>query len=638
MSTAPAARDTDDESLSALSELDEQVLETLGRDFPESPELKVDAKRPRFSKATGINARDKTHGRTALHKACSRGNLDKVVDLIGRGASLDLTDNAGVTPLHEACHSGHAEVVRYLIGKGVSIGARDCEGDYPLLDAAQSDYLDVCKLLLEAGANPTTQNSKGMSALSEAEEGPVKDLLRQYSSNFESPGQNRMRITDVISVDMDTKRNDSASSPQRLSERMRPRSSQLNIDSRGARKVDLNGRDQLHQYVIEQDDDLVEQYLEIQDCDYQDNYGDTPLHSAARTKNAHICGLLLQHGAKVTLKNKIGNTSLHEACHSPQNRDVIIALLDAGASSLATNNEKMTPAEVAHLRIGENSPEARLLYKSAQKERAKVDTRKRKRSVVRERLRSESVSTDSTPRNSPLPSRSIESPRKSNQHDGSDTETALSSKTSSTTPALVANGRPQEIAVTVATSTPPKIISSTKQTMESGIPGTQFLTEFRSNCNLTHIDSSVRGSPLPPQPPITSIRERVRSPIKAASPLQVAVNAANPPTSPDITKKRSSLQNSETATAETHNHKRSKQELSRMANHVIESNAKTNTVLPNTLSTTEQYENESNSEDLSASISQLGRDMVQAIEKQNDIMMAMLQSINALVEAQKKHH
>jgi ankyrin repeat protein len=49
---------------------------------------------------SNINERN-GKGETKLHVACIRGNFETVKALIRKGASIDVTCNAGWTPLHE---------------------------------------------------------------------------------------------------------------------------------------------------------------------------------------------------------------------------------------------------------------------------------------------------------------------------------------------------------------------------------------------------------------------------------------------------------------------------------------------------------------------------------------------------------
>lgn len=615
--------DSESESLSALSEVSESFLnvsEHLKVGRPSNSSKKIGG-RPKGAKLSGVDARDKTHGRTALHRAAARGNLEKMKDLVeGRGATIDVIDNAGVTPLHDACTNGRVDAVRYLLAAGATVSPKDCEGDYPLLDAAQNDNEQICQILLDAGANPTMQNSKGMSALSEAEEGPLKDLLRRYSSRFDSPGQNRMRITDVLSAD-DTPRGKDASMSS-VRERA-ARAGRYNIDLKGAREVDIHGRDQLHRYVLEREDDLVEQYLEIQDCDYQDKYGDTPLHAAARSNNAHVCGLLLQHDARVDVKNNEGDTALHSSCYNAHSRKVIMALLDAGASSLTMNARKETPLDIANAHLGVESAEARLLQKILTAERAAMEERDRRRALRRDRAGSQSGSARSTPLQSPTvprhpdPIPAVAPAKISKRTRDAHIKTTYQDSTPTPTDA------PIDTAISIAATVPPPIVSPTQQIVTSAIPTTQFLTELKSNRSVSQIDSSIRGSPLPIAPPYIPGATTENHDFRSPASLEVVNPHATrnvPPSSHSSEAAKRSLNGDCRSVDPSPKRTRTSPSHDKVATAII--GATNGTSAAEDATTT--------------ALKQMSRDIVGAIEKQNELLASMLRSINALVADLRK--
>jgi len=69
--------------------------------------------------------------KTALVRACARGDLDTARALVAGGASLGPVNKAGVTPLHMAAFtSGSPELVRFLVEAGADVDAR-ITGDKP---------------------------------------------------------------------------------------------------------------------------------------------------------------------------------------------------------------------------------------------------------------------------------------------------------------------------------------------------------------------------------------------------------------------------------------------------------------------------------------------------------------------------
>lgn len=107
-------------------------------------------------------------GSSLLQRACKKGNLNEVIDLLERGADPNECDFCGFTCLHEAALNGDIEIVRYLISKGADVNKQalpDGDLETPLIDAADNGHYEIVKLLLESGADPLIYNNDGYTAL-----------------------------------------------------------------------------------------------------------------------------------------------------------------------------------------------------------------------------------------------------------------------------------------------------------------------------------------------------------------------------------------------------------------------------------------------------------------------------------------
>ncbi|KAG0476809.1 hypothetical protein HPP92_013650 [Vanilla planifolia] len=71
-----------------------------------------------------IHERDQ-YGWTALHVAASKGRVDAVMELVERGAEVDVEDNDGYTPLRCAMEFGHTELALLLVGCGARAGLKN---------------------------------------------------------------------------------------------------------------------------------------------------------------------------------------------------------------------------------------------------------------------------------------------------------------------------------------------------------------------------------------------------------------------------------------------------------------------------------------------------------------------------------
>lgn len=111
--------------------------------------------------------RDST-GRSLLQRACKKGDLEAVKNLIARGADANESDFGGFTCLHEAALAGNTKIVEFLIKKGADVNKQALEAgdsETPLMDASENKHVETVKVLLAHGADPNITNVDGFSAL-----------------------------------------------------------------------------------------------------------------------------------------------------------------------------------------------------------------------------------------------------------------------------------------------------------------------------------------------------------------------------------------------------------------------------------------------------------------------------------------
>lgn len=87
------------------------------------------------------------------------GNLPVVMELIQKGANLNITTRYGETPLHAAATFGHVRVVNYLIAQGANVNALTTRGWTPLHSAARFGHPVVANVLKQQGANSLARTS-----------------------------------------------------------------------------------------------------------------------------------------------------------------------------------------------------------------------------------------------------------------------------------------------------------------------------------------------------------------------------------------------------------------------------------------------------------------------------------------------
>lgn len=252
-----------------------------------------------------VNARN-CYGQTPLHGAASYSTDDPSVAeiLIQSGAVVDSRDQRGDTPLHNAARRNRkAVMVRTLIEGGADVNARNWRGRTPLHEAAAlAENREVVTALVQAGANVNAQASSGRTPLHFARSPTIEAILAEAGAT---------RIT-IERLDNPT--------PLHRAVQSNPAEVPALIEA----GMDLNGRVR---------------------------YGETPLHSAAKSEDPLAATALVEAGADTNARAEHGETPLHNAVsHNQVNAALIVSvLIEGGADVNARNYEGETPLHVAAL-------------------------------------------------------------------------------------------------------------------------------------------------------------------------------------------------------------------------------------------------------------------------------------------------
>jgi hypothetical protein len=114
-------------------------------------------------------------GRTQLHRAARKGNLQKVKHIIYTGEPIDTRTYYQRTPLYFAATNGNMEIVKYLILKGAKVNIREPKtkksedddsgqtidyDDQPLWGAVDNGHIEIVKYLISKGAYVNIKQSK----------------------------------------------------------------------------------------------------------------------------------------------------------------------------------------------------------------------------------------------------------------------------------------------------------------------------------------------------------------------------------------------------------------------------------------------------------------------------------------------
>lgn len=250
------------------------------------------------SGATDPNRTDKA-GRTRLFSCTGTGNIERVKELIQKGAYVNWRDNAGWTPLHEAALKGQAEVAKYLLSCGAEVNAQGFGNDTPLHDACSNGFSECVQILVDHGANINIQNSDGQRPIDVCEDEDCLDILNKK---------------------------------------------QKQIDRLATR--DKAGRTSLHRACIAGHfDEALSLIKSDSDVNAKDNASWTPLHEASLNGYLDIVKALCEHGADINPMGYDGSTPLHEASENGHVK-IVRYLLEMNADKNIQNKKGQTAVQV----------------------------------------------------------------------------------------------------------------------------------------------------------------------------------------------------------------------------------------------------------------------------------------------------
>ncbi|KAJ8786346.1 hypothetical protein J1605_006321, partial [Eschrichtius robustus] len=89
---------------------------------------------------------------------------------------------AGWTPLHEAASTGRNDIIVELLKAGANVNCENVDGILPLHDAVANNHLKAAEILLQHGANPNQKDQRQKTALDEADDKNMKELLKSYGA------------------------------------------------------------------------------------------------------------------------------------------------------------------------------------------------------------------------------------------------------------------------------------------------------------------------------------------------------------------------------------------------------------------------------------------------------------------------
>ncbi|WP_353277467.1 ankyrin repeat domain-containing protein [Wolbachia endosymbiont (group B) of Villa cingulata] len=128
-----------------------------------------------------------------LFDAVKEGNLDRVKELIERGASINTKGSDGNTPLHLAAKVGNLSIVTYLVGKrNADLYVKNKYGQTPIYLAAKNNHLDTVKYL--EGIVPVLEGIDAIVGIA----GGVVDILQKFGVLPSEESKDFQKVFDAL--------------------------------------------------------------------------------------------------------------------------------------------------------------------------------------------------------------------------------------------------------------------------------------------------------------------------------------------------------------------------------------------------------------------------------------------------------
>lgn len=309
-------------------------------------------------------------GVTPLLISIDQDDPGTISALLKNGASIERKNSASQTPIFYAIEKSSNASLQTLIDNKANIEAKDNAGRSPFLFAYEIDNITAAQKLMEAGAAiPRTQL---LSALKSKKYSYLPLLIKGGVplSVIDSQGQNVLHIAaqnsdaTSLSLFLETKegmsiinaKDGKGSTPLILACDAGTgftNGAQILIDA-GASVVEANnnGNTAIHAALLNNRDSSSKELSQMilsknaELLNRQNRAGQTPLMIALENSKKESSAYLLNQSPNVSLKDYLGNTSLHYACNSGLDAESKKIVFLGGAAN-AVNSKSETPLTLA---------------------------------------------------------------------------------------------------------------------------------------------------------------------------------------------------------------------------------------------------------------------------------------------------
>ncbi|NXB47734.1 ANKE1 protein, partial [Leucopsar rothschildi] len=145
-----------------------------------------------LEKGADPHAKDPATGRTAVMEAAREGAAEVVLDLLRRGADVNLFDFERHSAAHFAAKGGFFEILTIISGYNADLKLIAMNGNTPLHYAAEGGFTDCCRYIGQRGCDPTWSNLAHLTPREVAKHSGFKaaaKVLHKAEKAFKKPNE-----------------------------------------------------------------------------------------------------------------------------------------------------------------------------------------------------------------------------------------------------------------------------------------------------------------------------------------------------------------------------------------------------------------------------------------------------------------
>ncbi|XP_030067218.1 protein phosphatase 1 regulatory inhibitor subunit 16B [Microcaecilia unicolor] len=273
-------------------------------------EKELQNKKKKHEKKRAITSRKKVsfESNVTLLEASQRNDVEEVRNLMNYKVDPNLCNEDGLTALHQCCIDNFEEIIKLLLNHGANVNARDNELWTPLHAAATCGHINLVKILIQHGADLLAVNADGNMPYDLCEDEPTLDIIETCMAyqGITQEKINEMRAAPEQQMISDIR--DLIATGQDLN----------TVNTQGAALLHIAGA---HGYT-RASEILLEHGARVDIKDWDDW---EPLHAAAFWGQMQMAELLVSHGASLSARTALDETPL-DLCEDDEFKAFLLEL------------------------------------------------------------------------------------------------------------------------------------------------------------------------------------------------------------------------------------------------------------------------------------------------------------------------